>query len=1450
MKKFLAIGLLSCAFALTGVLATACSDEDEPDSSSSSSSSSVAAQMLGVTFENGEGYEFLSNASEDGVPMGSTLAFEIDIGAFYAGNPEVYVNGVLLSPDADGVYSVPNVSEALTIRAEGIRKDVSVMEGSGSFDDAFVVTRPIDLLKIAQEVNRGNTNYSNACYVLANDIDCKGEELEIIGDNNTSDAIFSGSFVGVSNPDTGEVERHVISNFTINSEDSNYVGLFGAVFANMSLESTATFYGVSLDNFTVNAGVSSIKGDNKTICAGGLIGYSVGANIMLCDVTNGEIFLYADSNYFSYVGGLIGYQMGFYDSSYGTEYPSEVSYAVCTTDVYVTGGVALYAGGVVGYTATNAAYNATTLVRNSYFQGSISNGLRSGGVVGGLGQYTSVSNCYAVGTISSQSVQSENNPLIMTTDYCHAYAGGIVGYAENDSIVNDSFFNGEVVVSTASNEQVYAHKDFLVGGGDPAGSTSVGSQRYVALDCLSNIDLADDGYLTETLGWGDYDWIFLPNKLPTINYVAPEERIKLTLTFHYVAPLLTGEDKSVLVGGDSSLEYTYFDTSIQSLASYTPLGSFVSGDSGNALLDSDYVSDLTNGVYYLSYGFFFDKECTKPVPSGYTPEKNVTLYVGFADPTKLIGSEATERTYSIYAEGLTAPLTMTFGKYGTVTYSDGSTTLTSRYAFDGTTVLVKDARLARYFQGKLTSDDATEDADPYAPYASVYAFYDFKGVFSGEDLLLFDGAYFTESAPLLCVNANKGYRGEYYDANAQYAFYGNTAVVLKNDESKTYSLTSDGTTLTLTNGDETLSVAIADLNEYDAFKGSWTLSANTDKVYTFDGKGGWSYSYKTYLFNGVTTSYTVETESGSYTSADGRTLSLDNGASVTFNSDGFLTVTQNGYEQLYYGAQSYVGTWLGDGYELTLSGIRYDGYGNATLVEDGGYITELLYEVSERGYINFYYVASATEKSSLCGFGEYDGKNCQLIFRLPDATSGEFVEQVLRLYDEYNGDWISDSSAFANALLSFNGLGLYEGYGLLTITTADATVQTAYSITGGQNGSTATFVYQSVAYELTFDEREGNLQIAAQASSLERKDELADKAFIDLDGVRYSFDGRSSLQNGAAEGILTVRGATEVAYTYAKSALGYTVYQNGNPVGELTEQATCYALSLNGDDKTLYLENEFMGDWALGMQYDLFKIGPTDLNGDIQAYYKGIPVTLTFLNPDVLTFSVVDNKMPYTYYVFVVADTAMQSKVLAMSEYPYLIAGGYTLCTKANALYGTWTYIDGDGFTTSLKFDGISTSYQNGYAELSLSLKHNTIITEYYYSMRARGIVLWSQETMNNRTWYYRLDLVEYSAALEGKEYFTNPNSSLVLVRTEVDGLYLAEAVDADDQTKTYFFDGLGGLYVGNETTPSYTYVIKAYNDDLTATLELTKDGKTYAATLNYANSSKVILDIGEEIAK
>ena len=358
MKK-LFIGLLlslSCACAVTAV---GCSEENN-----------VAKDgKYTVDFTQADGWDFISDTKDGAiVDYGTKVSFSVDVSVFYTGSPVVWVNDTPIAPANDGSYTV-EVQEDVTIKVEGVRKDVSNMVGSGASTDAFVVTKPIDLLYIAEQVNAGNYAYVTGSYILANDIDCGGEELKIIGDYSTENAYFAGCFTCQSNSETGDYTPATISNFVINSNNSNNVGLFGAVMVMPSAFSSGLFYGINLDNFTINASITDpIDEANRSIFCGSLIGYGVGAKTYHCNVTNGTINLYADETYFSFVGGMFGYQQGLYDTSYGF-FPSEIAYSEVSVNINAIQGVTLYAGGISGYLATNSPASAA-YIDNSYSTGS------------------------------------------------------------------------------------------------------------------------------------------------------------------------------------------------------------------------------------------------------------------------------------------------------------------------------------------------------------------------------------------------------------------------------------------------------------------------------------------------------------------------------------------------------------------------------------------------------------------------------------------------------------------------------------------------------------------------------------------------------------------------------------------------------------------------------------------------------------------------------------------------------------------------------------------------------------------------------------------------------------------------------------------------------------------------------------------------------------------------
>jgi hypothetical protein len=528
-----------------------------------------------------------------------------------------------------------------------------------------------------------------------------------------------------------------------------------------------------------------------------------------------------------------------------------------------------------------------------------------------------------------------------------------------------------------------------------------------------------------------------------------------------------------------------------------------------------------------------------------------------------------------------------------------------------------------------------------------------------------------------------------------------------------------------------------------------------------------------------------------------------------------------------------------------------NGYGYAELLYSDGFVTELVYEASETsGVVALYYPHPAYVKDSLYGYYTHDLQTNTLTFvQYTGETESGYASESLYLCDDYYGEWICNLPELQNVEFEFNGFGLYSylgGNGTVTLIENGERTVVNYSLDSSLKGK---FAYKGAMYEMEYDENTKTiiLSLAANAA-LERKDEFAGVKFVDLDGNSYLFDGKSALDFG---GKLT---AGEKKYTYFPAENGYDVFDGATKVGMVTKENKYYLLTLGDEATELYIANEFMGDWAISNQYTLFHIGPTDLNGVVKANFKGNSVELTYLDPATLTFRYREDKMPITYYVFVIFDEYTNENVLVLSEFTNLMAGDYFICSKVNDLFGTWSWNSDNGKTT-LAFDGVTSGYINGYAELTLTLNTMSVVTEYFYAIRENGIVMWSREAMAERTWYFRLDFVakeDLEEAAKQKDAFVlrdkDGNVVNVLLRAEVDGLYLTEAFD--EKGNEYLFDGEGKLLVNGEE--KYSYKIKAYNSNNTATLEVTDltTGKTYEATLDYEDATHILFTLGEEIVE
>jgi hypothetical protein len=274
-------------------------------------------------------------------------------------------------------------------------------------------------------------------------------------------------------------------------------------------------------------------------------------------------------------------------------------------------------------------------------------------------------------------------------------------------------------------------------------------------------------------------------------------------------------------------------------------------------------------------------------------------------------------------------------------------------------------------------------------------------------------------------------------------------------------------------------------------------------------------------------------------------------------------------------------------------------------------------------------------------------------------------------------------------------------------------------------------------------------------TNLERKDSFANIDFIDENGNHYAFDGKGNLSVG---GTLSVNNETNYVYLYDGET--YLVYESldSEAIGSIAFTDNYVSLIINDTQSKLYIANDLMGEWAIGGEFALFTIGATDTDGVIRGNYRGHDVTLTYLDNAFLYFSFKEHSgLPITYYVFVVDDEKTGEKILALSEYTNLL-GEYIICSRANTLMGTWTRADG----TTITFDGVSSSYQNGVAMLN---KPFTASTPYYYTIKEEGILMWSQDLLQGRTKYFRLDETDD---------LTNPSAFVkdgkAFIRTEVDG--------------------------------------------------------------------------------
>ena len=1435
MKKYVITLLLTLSCGAFTLAAASCGDTEN--------SSTQNGETHVVTLQGGEGYGFLGDdvsPSENGqwtatVQKGDALEFSLDLGAFYEGTPTVTVGNTVLA-EKDGVYSF-TVESDVTVNVSGVVKATSNMLGTGDFSDAFVITKPIDLLYIAEKVNAGDTAYTRAAYVLGADIDCKGEELEIIGDLSTPQSFFSGCFSCVTDSESGAMERYTISNFVITSDDSNYVGLFGCVQTDISVTGSGMFYGIRLDDFEINVSSSKLPKGNRTLYVGSMIGYGVGVTSYLCDATNGEINVTGDALENAIAGGLMGVQQGYYFEDYAQAYLAETAYATVDVDVRSVQGVTLFAGGIAGYLYTNSLF-APAVIHNSYATGNVSGAVRAGGVSGGLGQYTSVASSYSSGNVMANASSTKDTDGL-PEEFSYAYAGGIAGYAENDTIVNDCFAAGVLSATAVDGKNSQATNE-AIAGGDEAGTVSVSSQQYVVKNCRGKIEQNLLETLTKELGWQTYNWIISDSSLPTINYDASSESVTTTVTVHYVTKTADGV-KAIKVGGAENDKFSYTDA-------YAPImDAFNNGDI-NAYLTAD------DGVL-LSYGYFFDEACTKPVPYSYLTTRSVDLYVGFTDPAPIVGE------YYVQTENANEPIKLLIQADGTALCNDGANEITVNYQYDGEVLLLEGVRFAKFFTGAVDTETSVNEDTAFD--LNRYILYHFQAVLTEQDVLeLYDGTYFTAKKPLTAYKANNRLQGVYYlddTALTRLTFRPDgTGVYEATGAYEEFTYTCNATTVSVTLSDETVKeYARTALLSLDALNGVWQKSASVNKFYSFDGRskngaGIWKSYYRVYVRNGGNVTSSDETiAQGTYEWDDvEKVFVLKNGTqtygTAKLDSDGYLVVAVGENKETFSQNNGFKGIWESENKDvvLNLNGVNGTGLGVGVLTytykaETVSY--DLAYQVSQTaGYIVLYYLDTPL------GYFTVDTWSNIMVATVFDAfdanADSDYLNTYLYLVGDYAGEWISDTAIFDD--IRFSGIGTFNADGNWESTLTIGTETVRYTLE--KSTLSGWFDYDGTRYTIAYDDVTGKITVNENIL-LQRKDIFADIDFVSVtqngEVTHYAFDGKGELVNG---GSFTVNGETE--YGYKQNGDAFDVFAGNEKIGSIvrSEKQACYVLTIGTTQTQLFVHNEFMGNWAISGAFETLKIGPTDLDGNITASYKGQNVKISYYNSATLTFSYFEtNGMPVTNYMFLIYDENNVFDCFAISEYNSTIYNDYRFCSIADEMMGEWTQAQNPDF--SISFDGSQTNYNNGTANLA----YKGFATAYYYRTYDDGsVLLWSQETYDGSTLYYTIEWCQKTDA----GAYVNANGK-AFKRLEADSLFKMQA--KDENGYVYTFDGrntsndVWGTVTAEkdgETTVTYSYDIVAFNTDRTATLTLKDEtGKEYTATLNYRDSENITIKLEEK---
>lgn len=469
------------------------------------------------------------------------------------------------------------------------------IKGDGTKDNPYLIANKTQLTKFNE---LASTSGSDAYYKLTQDIDYLGDEWNPVGRLANP---FSGSIDG---------DGHKISNIKISKFDKEQI-----FYGFLGYAEQASIKNLNIDAMKITM---DIYGSETQFYYGGVVGYGVNTSFDNVHVNfdKFEIKSLQNNSSQTIAGGLIGFQ--------SVEIIDETMYYVSLSNSSVIGDIKLDmkdaadtvsgAAGLVGYTSTGS-FAGIYAINNSYFHGNIEAGTYAAGITSRIGYYTSIIDSYAYGD------------YIKATSEDGAYAGGIVSLASYETALIGCVSDYNNISASNSNSTVY--KSYAGGIAATISQDAYDEAANLKGTAIYNSYYDECSLAANILTEGSKETISSSLFKDKLNYVTSVWDLSSTYPTHVNNPTL---DKAIVT----------FDKNYDNPSTNETLE--INAGEYNSSIAIKTTDDKLERENYSFQGYYYDQKATVEY-RWYAPiNRDLTLYAGWSDLTKVIG------TYSYICE--------------------------------------------------------------------------------------------------------------------------------------------------------------------------------------------------------------------------------------------------------------------------------------------------------------------------------------------------------------------------------------------------------------------------------------------------------------------------------------------------------------------------------------------------------------------------------------------------------------------------------------------------------------------------------------------------------------------------------------------------------------------------------------------------------------------------------